>query len=323
MLEIVFDDSAAAGLKLAQHYGKDKHLVAGAVSVIYAADGTDAPPPARAELAAAQRRAEEQERRRRERAVPLGGDPANVLGFSLELSSGPLDGGFDSDARLDYLTEIFCPPGDAESRGRMAAHLKQARKNLDRLLPAAKSGEPLRIWTDLSPEYACGLCWLMAQLQRTGADCPVTVIPLPLLEAGQDGTAVQYRGWGEVSPGEWHRFLPLERPLAPMARHVLAKTWRRLEQENAPLRAVVNGQLVSVREDSYDGFLLTALDGMGEFFRESELLGRMLAQYPRASGGAEYLHRRVDALLSAGLLEQLVPEEPGRPWSRVLRRAGE
>ena len=59
--------------------------------------------------------------------------------------------------------------------------------------------------------------------------------------------------------------------------------WARLQEENAPLRAVVNGQLVSVGEDFYDGFLLRELAAQDKEFMEARFIADMLANTPSAS----------------------------------------
>ena len=86
MLEVVFSDSACGGLKYAQHYGEGPYRP-GCIGVIISQEDGE---PTPAEIEAAQRRAEEAERLAWERAVPLGGSPADVLGISLNLSAGDI-----------------------------------------------------------------------------------------------------------------------------------------------------------------------------------------------------------------------------------------
>lgn len=61
-----------------------------------------------------------------------------------------------------------------------------------------------------------------------------------------------YLGWGEVEPELFGRFLSREEPLPPVMLGAMAHRWEVLRQENAPLRAVVNGRVRSVGEDFYD-----------------------------------------------------------------------
>ena len=58
----------------------------------------------------------------------------------------------------------------------------------------------------------------------------------------------------------------------------LANRWRELQQENSPLRAVINGKLVSVSETLYDTLILRELDTLDDEFRESVLVGQVLGK---------------------------------------------
>lgn len=85
--------------------------------------------------------------------------------------------------------------------------------------------------------------------------------------------------WGEVAPEELDRLLEHGCREVPRAMlNALSHRWRQLQAENAPLRAVVNGQLHSVPVDFYDGMLLSRLPEAGQTLRLAELIGRTLAE---------------------------------------------
>lgn len=52
-----------------------------------------------------------------------------------------------------------------------------------------------------------------------------------------------------------------------------AYSWQTLQRENAPLRAVLNGQLVSVPETLYDDFILREIAAEQDEFREANVIG--------------------------------------------------
>ena len=62
--------------------------------------------------------------------------------------------------------------------------------------------------------------------------------------------------WGEVSPGEWGKYITLQEKAKPVFLSACAMKWNQLQNENAPLRAMLNGKLQSVSEDIYDSFIL-------------------------------------------------------------------
>ena len=101
-----------------------------------------------------------------------------------------------------------------------------------------------------------------------------------------------------------------------------AQEWALLAAQNAPLRAVVNGRLVSVPEDFYDCFVLEVLRAQPQKFREAEAIGRLLCTLrPGVSDG--FAARRIEALVRKGLLEEIEGPRPGRPvYDRVLRKTG-
>ena len=69
--------------------------------------------------------------------------------------------------------------------------------------------------------------------------------------------------------------------------------WSRLQEENAPLRAVVNGRLHSVREDFYDPFIRAHIpDGT---FRVARLIGDVLGRCQLGIGDW-WIAKRIQAM---------------------------
>jgi hypothetical protein len=92
---------------------------------------------------------------------------------------------------------------------------------------------------------------------------PVFIVKLPEWEADEKGNIVQKSGWGEVAPGEWHRYLALQKPVLPVFEQSCATHWQELQRENAPLRATLNGQLISAPETLYDDFIFRKIAAVG------------------------------------------------------------
>lgn len=55
--------------------------------------------------------------------------------------------------------------------------------------------------------------------------------------------------WGEVSPDEWGNYITLQEKAKPVFLSACAMKWNQLQNENAPLRAMLNGKLQSVSEE--------------------------------------------------------------------------
>lgn len=317
MVEIVFGDSAAGSLKMAQGFGKGGYA-GGAVSVCILRD--DGREPTEEEIREAQQKAEEEQKKAWETAVPLGGDPADVYGFSLGLSMGDISGsGMDGRRRkvLEKLWSIY-PGLDGESIAEEM--MRGAESSLREACGKAAAGDGMRVWYSNEPDELCGLHWLMDRLDGLGYQGEIFLVKLPQWEEREDGTVVQMTGWGEVGPGEWGKYLPLQQPLSPALRRCFSLRWRELQEENASLRAVLNGRLISVQEDIYDGLIRREIDGEPEEFQEAIVIGRVLGKY-RLGIGDGLIACRIEAMIAAGELEPVTQPSGNAPiYHRVLRK---
>lgn len=218
----------------------------------------------------------------------MGIDPTDLYYFSFGLSMG-------------YLAEIKYP-------------------DLSELKLRVEHGESLRLWYSRnSPEEYCGFCWLMAQLQEIET-AEIYAVSLPEYFELPDHCTMTCSDWGEVEPELWKPFLE-QKILLPVGQRVYAAMrWQELEEENAPLRAIVNGSLVSVPADFYDHFILTELKKENTEFMEARLIAHVISFYQLGIGDT-ILHQRMDAFIEKGLLEIISPAEEGKPAvRRILRK---
>lgn len=89
---------------------------------------------------------------------------------------------------------------------------------------------------------------------------------------------------------------PLAEELTRPVLRMLALEWERLREENAPLRAVVNGRVMGVSEDFYDPVLRRCLTEKPQ--KVANVLGQALVQL---SGVGDWLlARRLRAMAEAG-----------------------
>ena len=153
----------------------------------------------------------------------------------------------------------------------------------------------MRIWADDTPDGACGLRHAAALL--AGLDARVTLVSLPRWWERPDGAVVRWeRGWGEVHPEEFGLHLGGAEELTRPVLRMLALEWERLREENAPLRAVVNGRVMGVSEDFYDPVLRCCLTEKPQ--KVANVLGQALVQL---SGVGDWLlARRLRAMAEAG-----------------------
>jgi hypothetical protein len=305
-MELVFSDGACGSLKQAQYYGQGAYS-GGCIGVfIYHEDGSA---PSEAEIETARQEAQERERLEWEQAVPLGGKPEDVLNFGLYLGYGDISEAVFGEKRRKSMQEgIFSSYGSLEKLGCTS----NVEASLQTIFERLARGEGLRIWYGQTPDELCGYCWFLFRLVTAMLSLEhVSSIALPMYASS----------CGSLSPAQWHSYLSLERPVTTEEANFCAQQWKRLQKENAPLRAVVNGQPLSVPKDFYDSFLRQELELMPTEFQEAKLIGRVLGIY-QLNISDWLLADRIEAMVQQGKLEVVTPAHPdGRPsYHRVLRK---
>ncbi len=316
MVEAVFSESACGSLKYAQFFGRGEYGGGLLGIILEPSDGA----PSEEEIAQAKRRAEEEHRRKWERARPMGGRAQDVYGFSLCLSLGDISEKIPGPIRRQVLCAYcgFSPsvPGIGEQLDRW---IDGGAETLRAVLERSAAGEPVRLWYSDQPDELCGFYWLLARLDGLEQCGAVSAVKLPRWDQ-RDNSVVTYTAWGGVPPGEWSRFLPLEQPISPTLRRACANRWRELQEENTPLRAVLNGVLAGVPEDFYDSFIRRTLARMEREFNESRLIGEVIGRCQLGIGDG-LIHRRIQAMVDAGELEALSQAAEGDPvYRRMLRK---
>lgn len=302
MLELCFSQSARGGLRCAQHCGGGGRKVFG---VIVGRD--DGRPATRKEIRQAQKQAQQKREALDREAIPLGGTPSDVLGLSLGLDMEDIREPL-GEARRELLRRWYDGNDEAADQD-----WQETLESADRLR-ACGTGDAVRIWADHTPSSACGLLHAASILEKTGA--AVSVVPLPHWR--EEGKAVvSYQGWGEVEPELFGHFLSREEPVPPLILGVMASRWRELQQENAPLRAVVNGRVRSVGADFYDGLIRKHIpEGQTKI---ALIIGDVLG-WEKPGIGDIWLVERIRWMLSAGEL-RMVREDKEMFYRSVVERA--
>lgn len=320
MLEVVFNDSVAGAMLMAVGH---QHSVGGATAVIFAnEDGEQDAAFSQAEIEKFQREAVERERQGWENAVPFEGKREDIINLPLAMSVGHISQtgiGTEREEAISLLTGTF---PDIASQV-VEEILDTARKSYDVLLKQVQNGEPIRVWASREPDTMCGLFWLMEQLRPIGFETlDVTLVELPEWEKRPDGCIVQYTGWGEMEPYRFGEMALLGKKLPVNLLRSLANRWLELQQENATLRAVLNGKLVSAPESLYDTFILRELEKQENEFNEARLVGQVLGKYQLGIGDA-WIALRIEQFIKDGLLIPITAPEPDAPiYHRILQKTG-
>lgn len=317
MVEITFSESAAGSLSLADCNKKNIDKISSAIII-----GTDKKDQTlnQEEMQRMIRESEERERSNWEKAIPLKIENKDILCFPVALSIGDITENVIGEQRKSVLQKLVSIYPDNVKPAAMDM-FNTAQKNLKELLCRAEKGETIRIWTSDTPDEACGFYWLIEKLKPLGFEnLDITYVKLPDFHIMPDGTVVIYSGWGEVAPHQLGNLSRLEHKLPVNYMHALSFRWQQLKKENAPLRAVINRQLVSVRETFYDPFILRELDDQNDEFMEANLIGKVIGKYSIGISDS-LIALRIDSFINDGMLKPITQAKPEDPsYHRMLRK---
>lgn len=317
MMDVAFTQSFTGSLKFAQHYGEGKYP-GGVCSFVF---GEGEKKPSVQEIRQMQKERQKKMRENWERAVPLGGDPSDVICLAGVFSQGDIRGDGLSEQRTSSLSDLYaCFPEVAAGWSQL---LNETKQNLETLFRRAEEGEALRVWYSNSPDDACGLCWLMAQIRSRMNPLP-EIILVKLPEMVRDGeTIFQYRNWGEVPAENLGLFLSYSETAIPAFVTGMTCTWQRLQKQNTQLRAVINGTLQGVPENFYDSFIEEILADLPEEFKEPALVGGVIGQCQLGIGDL-WIAQRIEKMIADGKLIALTDPKPGdRLYARMLKKLPE
>lgn len=297
MIEVVFSDSTKGSMKVAKNYKKE-NMKDGATAIGYIGE-----PPSKEELG------------ERFEGEALGGSSKEVIGVSLCLDIGDISKDVTREERKKLLFKMFknLLENDEREKNIFANYWEENLAGLQKLKDSANKGEHIRIWYSDAPYSLCGFYFINSTLKEY--KCKVTAIKLPKYQTQKDGKVVSYSSWGEVAPGKFYQFLPLETEFSQLERKFIAAEWLELQSQNAPIRAVINGKLTSVAEDFYDYFIRLNIPE-GEFIM-ARLIGEVLGRY-KLGVGDWWFAQRISNMIANGELEIVANNK--FDYSKILKK---
>jgi hypothetical protein len=295
MLEVVFSDSVKGDMKVAKNYNK-KNMLCGAIG--YIGKGKK---PSKKEL------------EKQYEGKALGGNSKDVACIGFNLDIGDIAGGIDSEARKNVFIKVFGSVTFEDNE--IERYFNSQREDFEKLLIAARNGEPIRVWKSNTPFSACAFAFLCDALRNI--ECKISTISLPEYWETSDNTIQSCTDWTEITPGQFYRFLPLEREITDNEKRMQSSLWNDLRDENAPLRALVNGRLISVPEDFYDHIIIKNIPD--QEFVMAKLIGTILGKYPLGVGDGWYA-LRIKKMIADGKLEVVGDKDASHPYGKILRK---
>ncbi len=198
-------------------------------------------------------------------------DLISNIGFYLDI--GDISGMIDGIERREVFTSIFSSDFDEQE---YELFFQMQSEDLKNLIAAAKKGESIRIWKSYTAFSACGFAYVCHLLKNI--NCKISVVSLPEIIVKDGKTSISYTSWSEVPPMDLYSFLSYEKVLSTIEKNIYSDLWNDLKAENSPLRANVNGKLISVPENFYDHILIRNIP-KGKIIMD-EYIGRIIGSYP-------------------------------------------
>lgn len=240
---------------------------------------------------------------------------SDVICLSFALEIGDIQKPVTGEYRSKLLYNLLYQEQWGKDR-EMSAELKTLGKTYSEALSRFHShidrGEPVRIWYSSAPYSLCGLLWLCSEIY--GRKNNISVVRLPHIIV-KGSTTISYSSWGEVAPNKFEYFLGKEQRISAAEIMTYAQYWNALKRENAPLRAVVNGSVMSVPASFYDFLIWKNLDEIP--VKEAVLIGKILSEDHIGVGDWWYA-RRIDKFISQNRIK-IIRNSP-RKYERLIAK---
>lgn len=234
------------------------------------------------------------------------------LGFLLDI--GNIREEVNSEYRKHLIYSLYAqePWGKEE---KMDAELMQLCDcycaEMERLKAYLEEGEAIRVWYSDAAYSRCGFYHLCASLSKY--QNAISVVKLPEYRIRSDKTIVSYKNWGEIAAEEFAGFLDCERKLSREEIRMYAMLWGTLQEDNSPLRAVVNGKLIGVPKDFYDFLIWKRITE--EPVKEARLIGDILGHNQLGVGDWWYAER-IEYFIQTGKIK--IVEDAENHYARTI-----
>ena len=233
------------------------------------------------------------------------------LGFMMDI--GNIKEPMESPYRRELIYSMYAQ-NQWEQDEEIEKELKNAgdvyTKELYRLKDFLDHGEAVRIWYSDAPYSRCGfysLCQILKEYENE-----ISVVKLPEYIT-REKEIVSYQSWSEVSAEEFAGFLYYEKSLSREEVRMYAALWSELVEDNTPLRAVVNGKVLSVPDDFYDFLIWKWLKDVP--LKEARLIGNILG-YSQIGIGDWWYARRIEYYIEQGKI--CVIEDSEYKYARII-----
>lgn len=240
-----------------------------------------------------------------------------VVALPFMLQIGDIQKSVESTYRKNLIYEMYTI--DGIEKPEILAELKKVGdkyiKEINRLKEFIYKGEPIRIWYSDAPYSMCGFYHLCNILNEHCTSCKISAIKLPKYLETDTNKLQQFLNWGEIMPEKFLLFLPLEKELTKNEIRLFSAKWNELVEDNSPIRAVINGQVLGVSEDFYDFIIRKEMPK--EEIKVAQLIGHILGKYPLGVSDWWY-GKRIQAMIEKG--DFIIVENSHMRYGKLIKK---
>lgn len=211
---------------------------------------------------------------------PIGGRSSDIFCFEYDLAFGDISEKIPGDKRYQFLHRSISKMYTSDKHGNLADEWvsdlkKKNQKYLKELRKAIKEGTSFRVWYSSAPDELNSFYWLMSFFDKQKCYSNVSTVYIP-----PDYWQGRWfcRGTGMIEPGKFYEALSLEKSLSKEQIVAYSERWKQLQRENAQMRLMVSGNLVSLPIDFLDSFIYRAIEKLPETFTIARLVGDTMGE---------------------------------------------
>ncbi len=230
------------------------------------------------------------------------------LGLSFFLAYGDISAEINEKnaLRKEIINDLFQFERYGENSGFYDAADEFWRSLIDDLDELINTRDNIRIWVDNTPDALCGLYFVSHILKDRDND--ISIIEYSDFAENNDGDFSELRGFEDFNANMLLNALQFERPLNGEDIAKYAKNWENLKKENAPLRAILNNEVVSTNIDFYDEKIRAEFDSEGDFI--AKIIGRAMF-LQKVPTNDVFIAKRIRHFISNSKLSVIDNEDAG------------
>ena len=198
------------------------------------------------------------------------GKKQKVICLPMYLSLGKINADNPYDLRCKVVTALMSIYPQADQLAKEV--VQSIQQGITCLKQAFNAGEDILVWySDVSGDL-CGVYWVASQILHQNKQCKMYITKLPYTPHVSSDTFFEE---DIVSK----KVVQLLANAAVADSCSLAEQWEELKQQDADMRAVVNGKLISAPITLYDSYIWKLIDEQPPVFCQAVVVGGVIGRY--------------------------------------------